>query len=278
MREILEHYALVPEDARLQSGWGPLEFERTRELIRRHLPPPPQVVLDVGGGAGPYSEWLGSLGYEAHLVDLAPGHIEAAARRPHIASASLGDARQLPWDADTVDAVLLLGPLYHLTAHSDRALALAEARRVLRPGGLLFAAAICRFASLLAAMLEGLFDEPRFEPIVRQDLKSGQHRNLTGDPRFFTTAFFHRPEELQAEILSARFSLLDFSPVEGVAWLAKDFERCWANPAQREKLLEWVRHTEHEPALLAASPHLLAVAQKNQRLTRVAQPPGEPLQ
>jgi 2-polyprenyl-3-methyl-5-hydroxy-6-metoxy-1,4-benzoquinol methylase len=48
-------------------------------LIRRHLPPPPQVVLDVGGAAGTYSEWLGSLGYEAHLVDLAPNHIEAAA-------------------------------------------------------------------------------------------------------------------------------------------------------------------------------------------------------
>lgn len=64
-----------------------------------------------------------------------------------LASAQIGDARELPWADETIDVVLLLGPLYHLTKIEDRLAALSEAGRVLRPGGLLATAAISRFAS-----------------------------------------------------------------------------------------------------------------------------------
>jgi ubiquinone/menaquinone biosynthesis C-methylase UbiE len=133
MSEIVSHYTAVPEDSRLRSGWGQLEFERTRELILRHLPPAPRTVLDAGGGAGIYSAWLGSLGYEAHLIDIVPAQVETARRTVGIASAEVSDARRLSRGDESVDAVLLLGPLYHLVARSDRIAALREARRVLRP-------------------------------------------------------------------------------------------------------------------------------------------------
>ncbi len=262
MNEILDHYARVPEDTRLESGWGRIEFERTREILQRHLPAPPARVLDVGGGAGPYSEWLGSLGYQTHLLDLAPGHVRSARRRPNIAAAVLGDGRRLPWRDGSAGIVLLLGPLYHLPEPGDRLNALSEARRVLCPGGLLFAAAICRFASLLAGLVEGFLEDPLLDGMLKDDLETGRHRNPTGDPRYFTTAFFHRPEELKTEILASGFLLVDLAPVEGVGWLARDFEGCWADPARRRRLLGWVRRTEREPALLALSPHLLAVARK----------------
>jgi SAM-dependent methyltransferase len=55
------------------------------------------------------------------------------------------DARDLDLDDASVDAVLLLGPLYHLRRRADRIRALTEARRVVRPGGPVFAAAAgCR--------------------------------------------------------------------------------------------------------------------------------------
>lgn len=101
-----------------------------------------------------HARWLAADGYEVHLVDPVPAHVEAAAALPGV-SAELGDARQLSAQDRSADVVLLLGPLYHLTEPADRARALTEAQRVLRPGGLVAAAAISRYLSLLEAGTTG---------------------------------------------------------------------------------------------------------------------------
>jgi SAM-dependent methyltransferase len=227
-----------------------------------HLAKPPGTVLDVGGAAGVYSAWLGSLGYETHLVDPVPRHVDQARANRAIASAAAGDARRLDWSDDSFDYVLMLGPLYHLTERPGRLTALREARRVLRRGGVLFAAAISRFASLLDSLVRGFIDDPRFVPVLERDLKDGQHRNPTGDPNFFTTAFFHRPEELKEEVNEAGFLVIELAVIEGVAWLARDFEARWSDPVRRDQLLALCRAVEREPALLGLSPHLLIAARK----------------
>ena len=261
MREILAHYAEVREETRLAAGWGALELARTREIIQRHLPPPPRAVLDVGGAAGVYSEWLGALGYETHLVDPVPRHVVEARRAcPHLASAAIGDARALARRNASFEAVLLMGPLYHLTGREERVAALREARRVLRPGGLLFASAISRFASLLDGLVRGFLDDPLFASILEGDLREGQHRNPTRNPEFFTTAFFHQPDELRDEVLEAGFRVIELAGVEGPVWVAPDFERRWSDPQERRRLLDLTRAVEHEPAIMGASQHLLAVA------------------
>src|SRR5205823_5972921 len=160
--EIVGFYSRGLEDDRLHKDRGLLERVRTQELLQRYLPPPPAVVLDVGGGSGVYAAWLGGLGYTVHLVDPVPLHVEQAlARNAAIASISQGDARNLADFADaSADAVLLLGPLYHLTSAADRTAALAEARRILKPGGVLAAAAICRFASALDGLVRRFFSDP----------------------------------------------------------------------------------------------------------------------
>jgi len=96
-----------------------------------------------------------------------------------------------------------------------------------------------------------------------RDLKGGQHRNPTGCLEYFTTAFFHHPEELHAEVTEAGFEIIELLGVEGPAWLARDFERCWADPDRRRQLLELARMVEREPALLGLSQHLLIVARKS---------------
>jgi SAM-dependent methyltransferase len=263
MQDIIDHYNQVREDLRLGQGWGLLELARTQELILRHLPKPPGTVLDIGGAAGVYSAWLGSLGYETHLIDPVPRHIEQAGRSSDaIRSAQIGDARQLPTNDESVDAVLLLGPLYHLTERGERLTALRESWRVLRPGGVLFCAAICRFASLLDSVVRGYSDDPQFVPILERDLTDGQHRNPTGEPNFFTTAFFHRPEGLREEVVEAGYSVIELVGIEGPAWLACDFEARWADPIRRERLLTWTRKVEHEAELSGLSPHLLIVGRK----------------
>ncbi len=271
MQDIIDFYSEHSDDERLASGWDMLEFARTKEIVLRHLPAGRRTVLDVGGGTGVYAEWLGELGHDAHLIDITPGHIaRARSSRKRLVSAEVGDARRLAWPDASADTVLLFGPLYHLTDVSDRARALQEARRVLRPGGIVFAMAICRFAPLLGSLLEGFFDDPAFDGVLTRDLEDGQHRNTTGDPRRFTTAYFHRPEELAAEIRSASVDIIDLLPVEGPCWLAAGsrtgFSACWSNPERRNKLLELARNVERDPMALAVSPHLLAIG-------RVSLPP-----
>src|SRR5258708_35791059 len=68
-RSIEQYYAEYPEHDRLRSARGQLEFERTKRIVQRFLPSPPAIVADVGGGTGPYSFWLASLGYEIHLIE-----------------------------------------------------------------------------------------------------------------------------------------------------------------------------------------------------------------
>ena len=146
--EIRAYYDLGGEDTRLSgSPDGRLEYLRTRELLGRLLPAPPASVLDVGGGSGVHAAWLAAGGYAVRLVDPVPRHVAAAGALPGV-TAALGDARALAEPDAGYDAVLLLGPLYHLLDRADRVRALAEARRVCRPGGLVAAATISRYAPL----------------------------------------------------------------------------------------------------------------------------------
>jgi ubiquinone/menaquinone biosynthesis C-methylase UbiE len=266
--DILAYYTMGLEKDRLDETYFPLERARTRELIQRHLPPPPTTVLDVGGAAGAYALWLAECGYEVHLVDPVPLHVEQAEEASRsretgrLASVRVGDARALDLPDATADAVLLLGPLYHLTERADRRVALEEAHRVLRPGGWLFAAAISRFASLLDGLRGFVFEDDAFLRIVERDLADGQHRNDTDNPLYFTTAFFHQPDELSAELRDAGFTLAGLYAVEGPGALLPDFGRRWDDPPSRERLLELVRRVEREPALLGMSPHLLAVGRE----------------
>ena len=273
IQDIVAHYQEVDEDSRLRTGCFQLEFARTKELILRHLPQTPAVVADVGGASGSYSFWLAGLGYQVHLVDPVPKHIGQATRagdlqRDHsLASVRLGDARKLDFADESVDAVLLLGPLYHLTERDDRLACLREAQRILRAEGIVFAAGISRFASLLAALHEELLGDPEFTALLERDLREGQHRNETGNPVYFTTAYFHRPSALAEEVMESGLSLLEILPVEGPGWLAKDFDRLWASPEQRERMMWCIRQIEKEEELIGVSAHLLAIARK-QTITR----------
>ena len=257
-------YTAYSEATRLDQSYFQLERERTREILERHLPEPPAEILDVGGGPGAYALWLARKGHAVHLVDPVALHVTQAcelseAQPQRLASVRVGDARQLEHESQSADAVLMLGPLYHLTSRRDRLAALGEARRVLRKDGVLFAAAISRFASLLDGLRGALFQDPEFEQIVRADLHDGQHRNDTGRIAYFTTAFFHRPDELVAELREVGFTA-ELHGLEGPACLLADFDSLWREPASRTKLLDFLRVVEREPSLLGLSPHILAVA------------------
>jgi SAM-dependent methyltransferase len=265
---IESHYGTGYERSRLFPGGKPsLEYVRSMELLDRLLPPPPARLLDAaGGGPGAYAAALARRGYRVHLVDPVPLHVaqarQAAGSDPAAAfTAAVGDARDLSQPAESQDAVVLFGPLYHLTEAAHRRRALAEARRVLRPGGALLAMAVCRFASLLDGLYEGWLDDPGFRPIVEQDVVDGQHRNPdpVGRPELFTTAYFHTPDGLAGEIGRAGFTGLTVYGVEGPGW---PLRREWDDPRWREQILFAARSVETQPSLIGFSDHLIAAAAK----------------
>jgi ubiquinone/menaquinone biosynthesis C-methylase UbiE len=276
-KEIEAYYLQSRESERLSNEWGELERLRTQAILARYLPPAPAVIFDVGGAAGVYALPLAKRGYEVHMIDAVDLHVEQAktyAAESGVALASIkqGDARHLEVPSGIADAVLLLGPLYHLVERSDRLQALRECRRILKPRGVVLAASVCRFASLIDGLSRGFFRDAAFRKIIATDLTSGQHCNPTKELAYFTTAYFHRPEELAAEVGDAGFDDVQILCVEGPAWSTALFREVWNDPQQRGTLMDFLSLIEREPSLYGASAHLIATARSNSDTTAAHAP------
>ncbi len=263
---ILHFYDRYDEARRLTRGHGLLERVRTQQIIARYLPESAAVIADVGGGPGAYAVWLAGLGHQVHLVDLSRRHVvqaQAAAQAAGVtlAGAVCGDARAVPLPDGFADVTLLLGPLYHLLDRTDRLTAWREAARITRPGGVVIGATISRWASAVDSLVEDTFDDPVMAQVIAGDIATGIHRNPTDDPGYFTTAYFHRPDELAAEVADAGLRWRATIGVEGPATGLPDLGTRLTEPDQRRRLLALLERLETVPALLGMSFHVLAVAE-----------------
>jgi SAM-dependent methyltransferase len=266
-REIREHYARGEERDRLETPFGEVEFARTCEIVERHLPAAPAVVADVGGGPGRYALWLAERGYTVRHRDVIDLHREqlaadAAARGVSVDSA-IADARALDLPDASVDAVLLLGPIYHLPTRADRVGAFAEAARVVRPGGPVFAAAISRWAPRLhGEVAERLADA---YPSIREAVEIAESCGRL--PPLYEGSFSgycHRPDDLRDEVLASGLELVDLVGAEGIAFALGDLEQRLALPAARAVVFDAARALERIPELLGLSPHLIVTARRSQ--------------
>ena len=224
-----------------------IEWVRSKELIGRVLPSRPGRVADVAGGTGPYAVWLAELGHQVDLLDLAPSHVAQARDRAAAAGVIVtcveGDARTLPWPDASFDVVLVMGAMYHLQERADRLACLREAHRVLKPGGAL------------------AVSDHRFAGIIDEDLASGRHENPFDHPLWFTTAYLHNPIEIPEELTSTGFEEIQVLPVEGFT-SASGVPDALNTDEGMATVLNHVRLTETEPALLGASSHVISLARK----------------
>jgi SAM-dependent methyltransferase len=271
-RAMHDHYELGKEAERLSSsGEGRLEFERTQEIVLRYLPPAPAAVADIGGGPGRYTLWLAGLGYRVVHRDIVPLHVDqvraATAARPAVETgqapagpaidSALGDARELDLADASVDAVLLLGPLYHLVRRADRVQALREARRVVRPGGPVFGAAISRWATRLDGMLRlRLYERtPAIADLIGPLERTGVMPPLV--PGGFN-GYAHRPGQLRSEFASAGLAVQDLVCVEGASFLLNDLDDRAADDRAWQVILDTARAHERVAELMGLGSHLLA--------------------
>lgn len=171
------------------------------------------------------------------------------------------DARHLDLAAASVDAALLLGPLYHLYALEDRIASLTELHRVLRPGGVAFAAAISRWsARLYGVLLDRVYKRfPHALDAVTDVERTGVMPPLS--PGEFS-AYLHRPEDLRHELEVAGFEVLSVVAIEGPAAFLGDVDERLGDQHQRDVLFSTIRAIEAVPELMGDSPHLLAVGRR----------------
>ena len=198
MSDLVEIYEAGDEDIRMVTANNRVEWERTQELLLRWLSAAPARVLDVGGGPGRYAHWLQAQGYDVTLLDPVPKHVRQARGRD--VTAVLGDARDLPFETGSADAVLMLGPLYHLPDPADRAQALAEAARCAAPGAPIIAAAMSRWAKPSVRAARGELGNPAIRDHLLRVLEHGQ--DVQGDS-FDLASYNHDPEELREELVRA---------------------------------------------------------------------------
>ena len=254
------YYEQGKERDRLTGVKGALELERTKEILRRRLPPAPAIVADIGGGPGRYALWLADLGHTVHHRDLMELHVDELRAAGHRSiQTAVGDARHLDLPDSSVDAVLLLGPLYHLPERAERIQAMREAGRIVRPGGPVFIAAISRWAPRLDGVLqERLYEQnPDFLDLLPAVERTGNLPPVVPDG---FVGYTHRPGELAEEVSAAGLRLADLVGVEGLPLAGSDMQSRVEDPVAWEVLLDAARAIERVPELMGLSPHLLATA------------------
>lgn len=134
---VAEQYRTEANLRARQALWANVEGENAPVVLWRLLAAlEPKKVLEVGGGQGELAERMQTeLGAEVTFLDQSERMVELARARG-ILDAHVGDAQDLPFPNGVFDTVVAAWMLYHVP-DVDRAL--AEAARVLGPGGRLVA-------------------------------------------------------------------------------------------------------------------------------------------
>ncbi len=246
------------------------EFAVTMRALDEFLPAPPNPVLDLGGGPGRYAIALARRGYQVTLVDVSAAslrlaRVKAAAAGVELAAVIHADARDLRQLAPAAyEAVIMLGPLYHLLNHDQRIQAIDEALRVLKPGGVLAAAFITRFAPfryLANGDPAWLVANPAYP---RQLWETGVHDRPTN----FARAYYVHPDEVIPLMESCKLHTLRLLGCEGVV-AGHDGK---VNALEGDAWEAWVDlnyRLGQEPTLFGASDHLLYVGTRPRQAVQV---------
>jgi SAM-dependent methyltransferase len=172
-------------DARHERVSPPLLGSKIRNDMLREFLRPEQgdLVVDLGCGSGRALIWNQDLGAETVGIDISPYFSEDARRAVPLL---LGDLRRLPFADGTFTKAWSLDVLEHLSPEALRAM-LAEANRILAPGGALFVythvrrnAPIARGLRWINALARGL-ERAGLIDMRQERLRKSDHLNPLAD-------------------------------------------------------------------------------------------------
>jgi 2-polyprenyl-3-methyl-5-hydroxy-6-metoxy-1,4-benzoquinol methylase len=248
---------------------GRIEFAVHKAWIGRYLPQLPARVLDIGGGPGRYSLWLGEQGYRVTLADLSPELLALAQEKATESGVAVesfveANATDLSQFADgSFDVVLCMGPLYHIMFEDERAAAAQELHRVLKPGGVVFAAFLNRLQALRVAVDQ---DIPLFTPYTFDIVKRWHYEGVLNFavPGTFNLAYLFHPRDVQPFMEAAGFQMMDLISSQSIAGHRQKHLAGFAE--KQPELYEWVMseliEMANEPSIIGSGFHLLYIGRK----------------
>lgn len=175
MTELEQYYNKFNEEKRLSSRHGQVEYITTMKYIHKYLEDMPQAaILDIGAGTGRYSVALAQEGYDVTAVELVKYNLGILKSKNSSVKAYQGNALNLKRFADeSFDMTLLFGPMYHLYTKEDKQKALAEAKRVTKPNGIILVAyCMNEYCVLTYAFKEGHIRECLQKDRLTEDFHS----------------------------------------------------------------------------------------------------------
>ena len=269
MNEIIRYYSAFDEWGRLDRE--PLEYLVNWHYIQKYLPQTGNI-LDNGAGPGKYAMALARQGYQVTLTDLTPRVVEQAegkAREFELHDQFDGfhvrDARHLEdIPSEYYDAVLMLGPLYHLQTDADRIAAMKELYRVTKPGGVVFIALMTRIRKLQTALLY----PDMWKPLDHMDsIKSFMETGIFNhqDEGRFTGAYFYPLEEIKPFMESSGFETIELIGSSSIGGrFTEENWNDWRSRGEEEfnQMMELLYQYAADPSILGISSHLLYIGRK----------------
>jgi SAM-dependent methyltransferase len=265
--DIREMYNLAwdSEDNRLQRHQ--LEHDITWRYLEKYLPPSGANLLEIGCATGQYTIELARRGYKVLAFDLSPDMVAGAKARTaeagfsSLVSFRAGDIRTITdLPVSSFDAILLMGPMYHLVQRDDRLLALNQVYQSLKPGGVLFSTWISRFG-IFGDLLKKMPDIIFRKEIITSDLERGSdpdwYRSKNGSFR----GYFAKVDEIPPIHAEAGFRTIELAGVEP-AISADDASYNCLSGESRKLWLDLLFKLSSEPSMVASSRHILYVGKK----------------
>ena len=167
---LTNYYSGYDEEGRLLSRHGSVEYFTTMRYVEKYLKPGMRI-LEIGAATGRYSHALARAGYRVDAVELVQHNIDLFVQNTQPGenvTIRQGNAMDLGFfEKDTFDITLLLGPMYHLFTVEEQKEALAEAVRVTKPGGVIFAAYCGNDATMVQYCFgRGMLKQQRYKELV----------------------------------------------------------------------------------------------------------------